>query len=127
MLSSTTTMMIWGSIHLVLWCLTQFFISVTGVTESGCDVFRPFCGTPIDAFIQAGRQIPDLGLLGVVRLVPNLVALVWGLLSVNYEIIRADDFSVVSILWYTLRLAAAAAGIQTVWGAVSNLLNALRG
>ena len=127
MLSSTTTMMTWGGIHLVLWCLTQFFISVTGVTESGCDVFRPFCGTPIDAFIQAGRAIPDLGLLGVVRLVPNLVSLVWGLLSVNYEIIKADDFSVVSILWYCLRMAAAAAGIKTVWGAVSNLLNALRG
>ena len=124
MLNSTSTMVVWCALHLVLWGATLFMASVTG-GDSGCDVVTVLCGTPVESFVTAGRQIPNLGLLGVVTLVPNMVTAVWGLMSVNYEIIQGGGL-ITSLPGWILRIIAAAAGLRTIWGAISNLLNAVR-
>ena len=122
MLNSNSLIMLVAGLHLLLWGLTQFFLGVTG-TASECDVARVFCDTPVEYFIESSN-LPDLGLFGVLRLVPNLVTSVWALLSFNYGLLEGDGIT--GIVSAILRLAGAVLGIVTAWGAVNSLLNAYR-
>ena len=122
MLNSNAIMMVIAGLHFLLWGLTQFFLGVTGAA-SECDVTRVFCDTPVEYFVQSSSQ-PDLGLLGVIRLVPNLVTSVWSLLSFNYGLLEGDGIT--GIVSAVLRLVGAVLGVTMAWAAVSSLLNAYR-
>ena len=122
MLNSNSLLMLIAGLHFSVWLLTMFFSAITG-SSSDCTVARVFCDTPVETFILSS-SLPDLGLLGIITLVPNLVTSGWALLSFDYGLLKSDGVS--GILYWILRLGGAVVGLVTAWGAVSALLNAYR-
>lgn len=116
-------MLIWLGAHLVMWGITIGFGTFAGVTTD-CDSI--LCGTALagilDVLASFGEQ-SNLLLTVVKVLTSDIIGLLWGLLSFNYQLLNQGEHGMVfGLIGFVLRGAGTLGGTILLIAAVSNLL-----
>ena len=112
--------------HVAVGAFQLGWAELLSVDLGGCAPTDFVCSTPLEGLLAIIRIQPTFSIGFAVSLIGNILGMVWGVLSFNYALLSGDSVST-ALIGYVFRLGLGLIGLEIMFNASGNLLQALRG